>query len=125
MNVQPQRHTMVKVCGITRLEDGRAASEAGADWLGFVIEHDSPRALAAGAVAEILAELPEAVGVGVLVAPSPDRALQLARTAGSTSSSFNALILIFGPSIFRFRSCSPDREAEGTLTAPLPPPDCS
>ncbi|HYM81229.1 MAG TPA: phosphoribosylanthranilate isomerase [Candidatus Limnocylindria bacterium] len=124
MTVQPKRHTMVKVCGITRLEDGRAAVEAGADWLGFVIEHESPRALAAGAIAEILAELPNAVGVGVLVAPNPDRALRLAREAGVQRLQLHRVDpeqwpLDFPlPVVFALTVT-----AEGTLTTPLPPLD--
>jgi indole-3-glycerol phosphate synthase/phosphoribosylanthranilate isomerase len=37
---------LVKVCGLTREEDVAAASDAGADLLGFVLERESPRAAA-------------------------------------------------------------------------------
>jgi phosphoribosylanthranilate isomerase len=73
----------VKVCGLTRLDDARAALQAGADWLGFVVKADSPRAIAAGDAARIVAALGEAVAVAVMVAPSPDEALSLARAMGA------------------------------------------
>lgn len=34
---------IIKICGLTRVEDGLAALEAGADWLGFVRWPNSPR----------------------------------------------------------------------------------
>ncbi len=34
---------IVKICGITRFEDGAAALDAGADWLGFIRWANSPR----------------------------------------------------------------------------------
>jgi len=46
----------VKICGITRLEDARAALELGADELGFVLA-PSPRRVEPEAVRGILAEL--------------------------------------------------------------------
>ncbi|OGF04009.1 MAG: hypothetical protein A2W00_11525 [Candidatus Eisenbacteria bacterium RBG_16_71_46] len=77
------RRTVVKVCGLSRLEDARAALEAGADWLGFVVAGESPRRIDAARAGEILAALPGAHGVAVMVAPRPDEALDLARRAGA------------------------------------------
>lgn len=76
------RRTVVKVCGITRLEDARNALAAGADWLGFVLAGESPRRVAAEVAAEIVGAVAPAIAVGVLVAPRPDQALALARRAG-------------------------------------------
>lgn len=58
----------VKVCGITRLEDARAALEAGADFLGFNFYPPSPRYLAPERAAQIIAALPAAARtVGIFV----------------------------------------------------------
>lgn len=74
---------VVKVCGLTRLQDARAAFEAGADWLGFIVHADSPRRVDAARAGEILAALPGATGVAVMVGAGPDEALALARAAGA------------------------------------------
>jgi phosphoribosylanthranilate isomerase len=58
----------VKICGITRLEDARAAVAAGADAIGFVFFAQSPRYIAAEAAAAIVRELPPFVTtVGLFV----------------------------------------------------------
>lgn len=75
--------TIVKVCGITRLEDARAALSAGADWLGFIVWEGSPRQIAIDVAAEIVAAIPEATAVLVMVAPRPDEALDAARRIGA------------------------------------------
>lgn len=83
LHAAPVRHTVVKVCGITRLEDAHTALEAGADWLGFVVYPQSPRRVEVERAAEILAALPHAIGVLVMVAPRPEEALETARRIGA------------------------------------------
>src|SRR5258708_2550799 len=97
--------TIVKICGLTRVEDARAARAAGADWLGFVVKGDGPRQVPAATAREILTGVAgggaaragngsrpgshdggaaEAlIGVAVMVAPSPEEALRLALDAGA------------------------------------------
>jgi phosphoribosylanthranilate isomerase len=48
----------VKVCGITSLEDARAALDAGADALGFIFVENTPRFVTPGQVAPIVRALP-------------------------------------------------------------------
>jgi phosphoribosylanthranilate isomerase len=63
----------VKICGITRAEDAQAAVAAGADALGFVFFHGSPRYVAPEAAAAIIRRLPPFVTtVGLLVNPTAD-----------------------------------------------------
>jgi phosphoribosylanthranilate isomerase len=58
----------IKICGITRLEDARLASELGADALGFNFFENSPRCLAPAEAWKILRKLPALVStVGVFV----------------------------------------------------------
>ncbi len=92
----------VKICGITRLEDGLAALQAGADMLGFNFYPPSPRFLTAEACARLVQEL-RASGytfqaVGVFVNQSPgqieailDRCgLDLAQLSGDESPEISA-----------------------------------
>lgn len=58
--------TRIKICGITRPEDGRAAAEAGADAIGLVFYADSPRAVDPEQAASIVAALPPLVTVVAL-----------------------------------------------------------
>ena len=58
--------TRIKVCGITGLEDARAAVAAGADALGFIFVEQSPRVVTPDMARSITAELPPFVDrVGV------------------------------------------------------------
>ena len=70
---------IVKICGITNLEDARAAVEGGATALGFNFYPPSPRYIGAAEAAEIINELPAEIWkVGVFVDESP---LAVERTA--------------------------------------------
>jgi phosphoribosylanthranilate isomerase len=76
--------TLVKVCGITRAEDARAAVEAGADLIGFVFA-PSPRRVDAQTVARIVETLPPgAERVGVFVNEAAECIREIARIAGLT-----------------------------------------
>ncbi|WP_200192421.1 phosphoribosylanthranilate isomerase [Halorhodospira abdelmalekii] len=64
--------TRVKICGITRAADARAAVAAGADALGLVFCDSSPRAIDLQQARAIVAEVPAFVAlVGLFVDPHP------------------------------------------------------
>ena len=70
---------LVKICGITSIEDARLATSAGADALGFVFWPKSPRYVTEEAAAAIAAEIPSFVTrVGVFLGAGAD---ELERTA--------------------------------------------
>lgn len=77
------RRTIVKVCGITNVEDAVIALSAGVDWLGFVVRAESPRAIDPGRAGDIVAALGRGVAVAVMAEVGPDEALALARRAGA------------------------------------------
>jgi phosphoribosylanthranilate isomerase len=75
--------TLVKICGITNLEDALVAVEAGADALGFNFYRPSPRYISPAAAREITAALPEQIlKVGVFVNEDQASVVEIARTAG-------------------------------------------
>jgi phosphoribosylanthranilate isomerase len=82
-----KRRTLVKVCGLTRLEDAQWALECGADWLGFIVRAEGPRRIEPERAAAIIDALGEGgkdarwKAVAVMVGASPDEALALARRA--------------------------------------------
>jgi phosphoribosylanthranilate isomerase len=72
--------TRVKVCGITRTQDARAAADAGADAIGLVFYPPSPRYLSAERAVEIRDALPPFVQTVALFV-NPDAA-QVAQVIG-------------------------------------------
>ncbi|MFP5507496.1 MAG: phosphoribosylanthranilate isomerase [Gammaproteobacteria bacterium] len=68
----PSARTRVKICGITRPEDGVLAALLGADAIGLVFYAPSPRAVSPGRAVEIAAALPPFVTrVGLFVNAAP------------------------------------------------------
>lgn len=66
--------TRVKICGITRIEDGLAAAQAGADAIGLVFAPASPRRVSAEQAAAIVAALPPFVtSVALFVDPPAEQ----------------------------------------------------
>ena len=81
--------TLVKICGVTSLDDARAALDAGADMLGFNFYRQSPRFIEPIAVRKILESLRSerrdepVTAVGVFVnEPSPDAVMEFVAAAG-------------------------------------------
>jgi len=73
----------VKICGITRVEDARAALEEGATALGFVFWPQSPRYVDPERARSIVAALPPAVvAVGVFVNQPADQVNRVAERVG-------------------------------------------
>ena len=74
----------IKICATTNLDDARAALDAGANALGFILTA-SPRQIAPDKAAEIIAALPASVEkIGVVVNESPESLVKLASDVGLT-----------------------------------------
>lgn len=75
--------TLVKICGITALEDALEACDAGADALGFNFWPRSPRYIDPGRAAQIIERLPgDVFVVGVFVDEPAERIEEIAAQAG-------------------------------------------
>ena len=71
MTELPSR-TRIKICGITRIADARAAADAGADAIGLVFWPGTPRVVAFDQARAIAATIPAYVTlVGLFVDPEP------------------------------------------------------
>jgi len=74
---------IIKVCGITNLDDARLATEEGATALGFVFHPPSPRAVSEETAAAIAAALPREVWkVGVFVNRTAEEVERIVRECG-------------------------------------------
>lgn len=77
---------LVKVCGITNLDDALVAADAGADLLGFNFYQRSPRYItpevARTIVGRLRAEYPNLMNVGVFVNEDPDAVKGIAAATG-------------------------------------------
>lgn len=77
----------VKVCGLTRPEDVRAAVEAGCDAVGVVEHPPSPRSVDAASARPLLADLPPGVlPVAVFVDRSPDFVARWLEASGARAA---------------------------------------
>ncbi len=74
----------LKVCGITSLEDARAAIDCGAEFLGFNFYRKSPRYISPEAVRTIIEQLPSGVTtVGIFVNEAqPQDVLEILKVSG-------------------------------------------
>lgn len=78
--------TLVKVCGITNLDDALAAVDAGADALGFNFYARSPRYISPANAREIINHLPSSIlKVGVFVNEELQSLLTIASEANLTA----------------------------------------
>jgi phosphoribosylanthranilate isomerase len=74
---------MVKICGITNIDDALAAADGGAKALGFNFYPRSPRYISPADAARIAAVLPPGLWkVGVFVNATPDEVAATAKVAG-------------------------------------------
>jgi phosphoribosylanthranilate isomerase len=75
----------LKVCGITSIEDARAAIDCGAEYLGFNFYAKSPRYIAPASARAIIERLPsDIIGVGIFVNESrPEDVVEILGVSGA------------------------------------------
>lgn len=70
---------LIKICGLTHLDDARQALDQGADYLGFVLYSKSPRHVTVAQLAALAERLPEPARlVGVFVNMPPPQVVEVA-----------------------------------------------
>lgn len=113
--------TLIKICGITNLDDALAALDAGADYLGFNFYEGSPRYIQLDVAQAIFAQLPAAATkVGIFVNHSladvsrivADTDLDAAQLHGDESPEFCASLQANGVSAIKAFRVSDDLTAE-------------
>jgi phosphoribosylanthranilate isomerase len=73
----------IKICGLTNIDDAKAALDAGADLLGFILYPKSPRYITAAQLRHLLDKLPGSVhAVGVFVNANPGGIRKVASDCG-------------------------------------------
>ena len=80
--------TWIKICGITNLDDGLAAANAGANALGFVFCKQSPRQVTTECAKSIIAKLPKSLEidkVGVFVDATVEQMSETVKHTGLTA----------------------------------------
>ena len=77
--------TLIKICGIRRLDDLECAIEHGADFIGFVFVKSSPRYIDAKSVASLVRSI-------------PDKIKTVAVMQHATQSSLDSILKDFRPS---------------------------
>lgn len=82
--------TRIKICGLTRKEDVKAAVEAGADAIGFVFYRKSPRYVTPEVAKTLIATVPPFVAkVGLFVNAPPEEVVETAFFAGLSLLQFH------------------------------------
>jgi phosphoribosylanthranilate isomerase len=82
--------TWIKICGITNLDDALAASDAGANALGFIFYPKSPRHVTLETARSIVAKVPRQIDkVGVFVNETVDQVRDTVRQVGLTVVQLN------------------------------------
>lgn len=75
----------VKICGITKAQQGQAIAKLGATDLGFICYPPSPRYLSIEQMTQIIATLPDDVGkIGVFVNEKPSKIVQVVQQSHLT-----------------------------------------
>ena len=70
------KRTRVKICGITNLEDALIATSAGADAIGLVFYHGSPRYVSIEKARQIVEQLPPFISCVGLFVDAEERLIQ-------------------------------------------------